>query len=86
MSKFQAVLDAAGTRTTHKEKASSVPQETSRKRGKRQDPDYEQVTVYMRRDTHREAKKILLDRDLDFSELVQKLVADWMKASNSKKS
>lgn len=79
MSKFQAVLDAASTRTPDKETA--IPKQSRRKLGKRKDPDYEQVTIYIRRDTHLEAKKRLLGSEIDFSDLAQQLLNEWV-ASN----
>lgn len=48
--------------------------------GKRSDPDFEQVTVYLRRRTHLDIKKALLDRTdrLDFSDLVEELLQGWL--------
>ena len=49
--------------------------------GKRNDPDYEQVTAYVRRDIHRRVKIALLQEDqkLEFSELVDDLLAQWLR-------
>lgn len=52
-----------------------------RPRGKRSNPEYEQVTIYIRRDTHRDAKIALLKAGrLEFSTLVEGLVAGWLQA------
>lgn len=96
MSKFQSILDVANSRqdTTPKKKPSSkrvrdagpaaqpIAPRRGRPAGKRSDPDYEQVTAYIRKDTHKDVKIALLQegQGREFSELVQDLLADWIKA------
>ena len=46
--------------------------------GKKTDPHYVQVTVYLRKEIHREAKKLLLDDGGQFSDLVDDLVRQWI--------
>jgi hypothetical protein len=48
--------------------------------GKRNDPDYEQVTAYIRRDIYRRVKIALLQEDqkTEFSQLVDRLLDDWL--------
>jgi hypothetical protein len=48
--------------------------------GKRSDPDFVQITAYIRQDTHKAAKVALLEQDLDqdFSELLESLLRDWL--------
>ena len=52
-----------------------------RPRGKKSNPDYQQVTVYLQKDIHRSAQKLLLDENQrkQFSELVNELVSEWVK-------
>jgi hypothetical protein len=87
VSKFQRVIDAAKGRegTTVK----PVPLVVSTKRrgrgrppGKRSDPDFEQVTAYIRRHTHQGVKIALLQegKGQEFSELVEGLLAKWLKS------
>jgi hypothetical protein len=49
--------------------------------GKRTNPNFVQVTAYIHKDTHKAAKRALLDEDAprEFSELVQDLLNDWLK-------
>jgi hypothetical protein len=49
--------------------------------GKRSNPDFEQVTIYLRRKTHKDAKVELLrgEERQEFSELVEDLVRKWLK-------
>lgn len=60
-----------------------------RPRGKRSDPNYEQITAYIRKETHLEVKASLL-RDpegRDFSELIQELLDEYLRtqiSSNAK--
>jgi hypothetical protein len=50
-------------------------------RGKKGHPDYNQVTIYLRKQTQNEAKIALLQArdERDFSELVEDLIANWLK-------
>lgn len=47
--------------------------------GKRSDPDYVQVTAYIREDTHKSVKKQLIDESQDFGELIQDLLEGWLR-------
>lgn len=61
--------------------ASEVPSiRRGRPRGKRSDPDFEQVTAYVRSQTHRDVKISLLreGKGREFSELVQELLVVWL--------
>ena len=62
-----------------------VPRKVGRPPGKKSDPDYAQVTVYLRKDNHLAAKKRLLDDGKEFSELVDELVTAWLEKSGSPK-
>lgn len=50
--------------------------------GKRSDPEYTQITAYIRKDTHADVKIALLkDRDSrDMSDLVESLMMEWLKS------
>jgi hypothetical protein len=52
--------------------------------GKRSDPDYEQVTIYIRRKHHRAAALKLkrAGKSFDFSDLVDVLVAEWDRSTS----
>src|SRR5687768_2530599 len=93
-SKFRGLLDAARDRET--ETASDqipeslntqVPESPNgqkkpgRPPGKRSDPDFDQYSVHLRKATHRAVKKALLDEeDPDFSNLVERLLAEWLRS------
>ena len=49
--------------------------------GKRQNPDFDQVTAYIRKQTHQGVKIALLQegKGQEFSELVESLLAKWLK-------
>ncbi|MEP0920078.1 hypothetical protein NC981_25115 [Leptolyngbya sp. DQ-M1] len=69
--------------------AVAVPQPAAKKvgrpKGKRSDPDYEQVTAYIRKDTHRDIKIALLQegQGREFSELVQELLDGFLSTQKS---
>jgi hypothetical protein len=48
--------------------------------GKRSDNDYRQVSAYIRKETHQRVKMALLHEEREFSELVEELLSDWIKA------
>ena len=56
------------------------------KRGKRGDPNFTQVTAYIRKETHRQVKLALLQEgsDREFSELVEDLLAEYLRTQQLK--
>jgi hypothetical protein len=61
--------------------ATSVPESVRAARrtiGKSTDPDYFKLTSYIRRQTHRQVKKRLLDEDKEISQLVEELLNSWL--------
>ena len=63
----------------------SPAKKKGRPKGKRSNPDFEQVTAYLRKETYRQTKIALLEQSqlTDFSELVEQLLTEWL---NSQKS
>jgi len=51
----------------------------NRAKGKRSNPDYEQVGVYIPKKISLEVKRQLLESDMDFSDLVTQLLGQWLK-------
>jgi hypothetical protein len=56
-----------------------------RPKGKRSHPDYEQITAYIRKDTHTAVKIALLEdgqkgEKHEFSELIQELLEQWLQS------
>lgn len=49
-----------------------------RPKGKRSNPNYIYVGGYISRDTYRAMKHLLIDRDLEISELLQQLIDGWI--------
>ena len=61
----------------------SEPRKLGRPRAKRSDPDYTQVTAYIRKDTYLAVKRKLLDLGaVEFSDTLQELLEDWLKVGN----
>lgn len=58
----------------------AAPRRRGRPAGKRSDPEYDQVTAYIRRQTYRDVRIALLTRghEQEFSELVEELLAGWL--------
>ena len=73
MSKFKAIFD-------QHEEIKPVEVKQSKNRGKRSNPDYEQVSAYIRKNTYRDVKIALLQQaeNKDFSDLVEELLAKWL--------
>ncbi|PSB08057.1 hypothetical protein C7B62_18030 [Pleurocapsa sp. CCALA 161] len=68
------------------EKPESVKK--GRPKGKRSNPDFEQVTAYVRSQTYRQTKIALLQQSEleDFSELVEELLTEWLSTQLGKSS
>ncbi|NJR57242.1 MAG: hypothetical protein HC768_23600 [Acaryochloris sp. CRU_2_0] len=65
------------------EKAEKLPPQRKRQQGKRSDPDYIQVGAYIKRSTDKSVKRLLIDEDdLDFSDLVEKLLKKWIEENS----
>jgi len=69
-----------------KEVREAPPAKTGRPPGKKSDPSYTQVTVYLRKDVHHRARKLLFDDRRQFSDLVNELVSEWLKTQTSNTS
>jgi len=55
--------------------------EPKRKKGKSNDDSYEQVTAYIKRDTHKAVKiELVKQGKQDFSDLLQELLEKWLKS------
>jgi hypothetical protein len=57
-----------------------------RPRGKRSNPAYEQVTAYIRKDTHTQVKIMLLQEGegREFSELLEELLSEFLSTQKSR--
>lgn len=87
MSKFDGLLsaktkngEAKKTVKTKTENASATGQKNGKLRtpGKRSDPDYTQITAYIRKETHENVMRKIYKRQ-ELSELLEELLTEWMK-------
>jgi hypothetical protein len=80
--RFGKVLENFGKLPTEQKPRAEQPNPVTRKvgrpPGKKSSPDYTQVVIYLRKEVHLTAKKMLLDEQREFSELVNELVAQWI--------
>ena len=85
MTKFKGLLDASKihrSNTQEEDFLRWVPPRRGRPPGKRSHPDFEQITAYIRKDTHHAVKiRLLQNGRKEFSELVQELLCQWLKSS-----
>ncbi|MDA2933230.1 hypothetical protein MYX82_02690 [Acidobacteria bacterium AH-259-D05] len=77
-SKFKSVLAVA---RGEEEDLAKSPQ-SGRSRGKRSHPDFQQITAYIRKETHQKVKIALLQEGegREFSELVEELLGNWLES------
>lgn len=54
------------------------------KTGKRDHPDYTQISVYIRKTPYHEVKRRLVGTNQDFSDLVNELVEGWINGPDHK--
>ncbi len=82
MSKFDGLMAARGKKSPAKnaeQLAENATVMSERARGgKRSDPNYRQITAYVRRDVHDDVMRTIYRRK-ELSELVDELLADWLK-------
>jgi hypothetical protein len=51
--------------------------------GKSSNPEFTKITAYIKKVTHKKAALILMDQEKeDFSELLERLVSDWIREQN----
>lgn len=95
MSKFDGLISAKSKQDTKIVTSAKTKQTTSaialdvagqkngksRALGKRSDPDYTQITAYIKKDTHENVMRKIY-KQKEFSELIEELLTDWM--NNSK--
>jgi hypothetical protein len=58
--------------------AEQEPKKRGRPKGKRSSNEYIQVAGYIRKTTFKEMKHLLLDEEMEISELLQQLIDDWV--------
>ena len=73
---MRRTLPGEGERESPRDEKS--PAKMGRPPGKTSNPLYAQVTVYLRKDIHRTARKLLFDEGRQFSDLVDELVSRWV--------
>lgn len=96
MSKFKDILSAAkdidnNLPKENQDQTIQISQKENkvikkgRSKGKRSNPDFEQVTAYVRKNTYRQTKIALLNTEdkLDFSDLVEQLLTEWLSTQKS---
>jgi len=84
VTKFKELLKATKIHRPNSEEEGFlkwVPPRRGRPPGKRSHPDFEQITAYIRKDTHHAVKIELLNNGKEFSELVEELLGQWLKSS-----
>lgn len=75
-SKFEGIFAAKGQ--TAKRAATKPASGSKRALGKRSDPDYTQITAYIRKGTHEDVMRAIYKRQ-ELSELIEDLLAGWLK-------
>ncbi len=60
------------------EEAQAEPETKQKRAGKRDHPDYTQISVYIRKAPYHEVKRMLVGCSQDFSDLVNELIEGWL--------
>jgi hypothetical protein len=62
---------------------SPLPVTAQSRGGKSSNPEFTKITAYIKKATHKKAALILMDQEKeDFSELLERLVSEWMVKQN----
>lgn len=82
MSKFDGILSVKSNDAVKKKSApantKSDISKASKRVGKRSDPDYTQITAYIKKNTHEGIMRKIYKRQ-EFSELIEELLDSWLK-------
>jgi hypothetical protein len=87
MSKFDGLISAKSKQNskngdkTSGTAVSGQKNGKSRAPGKRSDPDFTQITAYIRKETHENVMRKIYKRQ-ELSELLEELLTEWMKKAN----
>jgi hypothetical protein len=54
------------------------PKKRGRPKGKRSSSEYVQVAGYIRKNTFKEMRHLLIDEEMEISELLQELIDEWI--------
>lgn len=77
--KLSEAENSAADSPTPQPEPSAPTSGRSRARGKRSNPDYEQVGCYLPKTLYRDVKRKLIDDpDRDFSDLIASLLEEWL--------
>jgi hypothetical protein len=61
----------------------STQKRNQKKLGKRSDPNYELIGVYIPKEINLEVKRLLIGKQMNFSDLVTDLLRQWLKQQSS---
>lgn len=83
--RFSALLEAKRGIEPQEEITSEPPTEAKEtkareKAGKNSNPDYVQISAYIRKDTRLKARRLLLGSEEDLSDVIEKLLCEWVKS------
>jgi hypothetical protein len=78
-SKFHALGLLKEDSQTRQAPAAAPAAKTARPPGKRQDPAYQQISAYVRRDLYDTIRRELIGQPRDFSDLLEDWMGDWLK-------
>lgn len=80
-SKFSSIFDARKELKEEESGKRSRGRPRGYAGGKRDNKEeYTQASAYVRRDVHKKVKSALVDEEKEFSELVEELLIEWLKA------
>lgn len=83
--RFSGIVDATRARETPPEpKAPYASESNTKRKGKSSNPEFLQVSAYLRKETHKTARKLLMDDDQgrDLSDLMEQLLQEWISAQS----
>jgi hypothetical protein len=80
--KFAELLGEVGIGSSSQPSADTDP--PTARVGKRSNPAYRQISTYVRSDLYRTVKRELLMEERDFSDLMDELLAEWVRSRNAK--
>lgn len=77
-SKFDGLFEVRGKGAKKPAATAQATRASKRPLGKRSDPDYTQITAYIRKGTHEDVMQAIYKRQ-ELSELIEDLLTGWLK-------
>jgi hypothetical protein len=72
--------EESGEEINTTESSNGLKEKAKEKTGKNSNPEYVQISAYIKKETRLKARKLLVDSDEDLSDVIEKLLSEWIES------